>query len=141
MINSMINAFVATLALAVIFDVNRKEVVFCGIAGVTAEGVNQLVYMDGGVALAAFISAAAVTALSRILANLRKMPVTVYIVPGIIPLVPGAGMYNTVFSLLSSKYNDALGTGIVTIETAAAIAIGIVLIFALPNRLFLKRKT
>lgn len=141
MINSMINAFVATLALAVIFDVNRKEVVFCGIAGVTAEGVNQLVYMDGGVALAAFISAAAVTALSRVLANLRKMPVTVYIVPGIIPLVPGAGMYNTVFSLLSSKYNDALGTGIVTIETAAAIAIGIVLIFALPNRLFLKRKT
>lgn len=141
MIYEMIMAFIATFMLAVIFNVNRRELVFCGIAGAAAEGVYQAVsYFSDGIPLPAIISAAAVTAMARSLANLRKSPVTVYLVPGIIPLVPGAGMYNTVFSMISADYAEALEIGIDTMKCASAIAIGIVLIFALPNRLFFKRR-
>lgn len=141
MIYEMIMAFIATFMLAVIFNVNRRELVFCGIAGAAAEGVYQAVsYFSDGIPLPAIISAAAVTVMARSLANLRKSPVTVYLVPGIIPLVPGAGMYNTVFSMISADYAEALEIGIDTMKCASAIAIGIVLIFALPNRLFFKRR-
>lgn len=141
MIYEMIKAFVATFTLAVIFDVNRTELIFCGVAGVIAEGVFQLAVMYGiENSLCVIIAAAAVTTLARALANIRKVPVTVYLVPGIIPLVPGAGMYNTVFELIDSQYYDALNTGINTLKNAVAIAIGIVIIFALPNKIFFKRK-
>lgn len=141
MIYEMIMAFIATFTLAVIFDVNRRELIFCGLAGIAAEGVYQAMFnLYSGILLPVITSAAAVTVFARILANLRKSPVTVYLVPGMIPLVPGAGMYNTVFSLLSAEYAEAAETGINTLESAAAISIGIVLVFALPNRVFLKRR-
>ena len=35
----MFVAFAATMAFAVIFNVSRSELIFCGIAGLVAEGV------------------------------------------------------------------------------------------------------
>lgn len=137
----MFVAFVATLAFAVIFDVSRSELIFCGISGFLAEGVYLLaVKISGETALAIFVSAICVTVLSRILANVRRMPVTVYLISGIISLVPGAGMYNTVYNIISSDYVKAFYTGIDTIKAAVAIAVGIVLVFALPNKMLFKRK-
>ena len=91
-------------------------------------------------ALAIFVASIAVTVLSRILANVRRMPVTVYLISGIISLVPGAGMYNTVYNIISSDYMKAMYTGVDTIKVAVAIAVGIVFVFALPNKMFFKRK-
>lgn len=137
----MFVAFAATLAFAVIFNVSKSELIFCGIAGFVAEGVYLIAMkISGETALAIFISAICVTVLSRILANVRRMPVTVYLISGIISLVPGAGMYNTVYNIISSDYMKALYTGIDTIKVAVAIAVGIVLVFALPNKMFFKRK-
>ncbi|MCC8160529.1 MAG: threonine/serine exporter family protein [Oscillospiraceae bacterium] len=139
MIFEMIAAFAAALAFAVIFDVSRSELIFCGLAGLAAEGIYQTAMLIGDRSGAVLISAAAVTAVSRIFANLRKTPVTVYLIAGIIPLVPGAGMYHTVFNIIASDYVKAMSVGIDTIKAASAIAIGIVLVFALPNRLFFKK--
>lgn len=137
----MVVAFVATLAFAVIFNVSRSELVFCGVAGIVSEGVYQLmISVSVGEPLAILIAAAAVTAVTRSLANLRKMPVTVYLIAGIIPLVPGTGMYKTVYNLISSDYAQAMNVGAYTLKAAVAIAIGIVIVFALPNRIFFKRK-
>lgn len=136
----MVVAFAATLAFAVIFNVSRSELAFCGIAGIVSEGVYQL--MIGGLVgepLAILIAAAAVTAVTRSFANLRRMPVTVYLIAGIIPLVPGTGMYKTVYNLISSDYVRAMNVGAYTLKAAVAIAIGIVIVFALPNRIFFKR--
>ena len=38
----MFVAFAATMAFAVIFNVSRSELIFCGIAGLVAEGVYLL---------------------------------------------------------------------------------------------------
>lgn len=137
----MFVAFVATLAFAVIFNVNKKELLFCGLSGLAAEGAYQIAMeLSETVILSVLISTLVVTSLSRILANLRKVPVTVYLVSGIIPLVPGAGMYNTIYNIISSEYSTALTIGIDTIKIAAVIAIGIIFVFALPNKIFFKLK-
>ena len=137
----MFVAFAATMAFAVIFNVSRSELIFCGIAGLVAEGVYLFTLrISDETALAIFVASIAVTVLSRILANIRRMPVTVYLISGIISLVPGAGMYNTVYNIIASDYMKAMYTGIDTIKVAVAIAVGIVLVFALPNKMFFKRK-
>ena len=131
-------AFAATMAFAVIFNVSRSELIF---AGLVAEGVYLFTLrISDETALAIFVASIAVTVLSRILANVRRMPVTVYLISGIISLVPGAGMYNTVYNIISSDYMKAIYTGVDTIKVAVAIAVGIVLVFALPNKMFFKRK-
>ena len=141
MIFVMFTAFVAAFGFAVIFDVSRSELVYCGIAGLTAEGVFQImqyIYEEKSVAILA--AAVVVTALVRILANVRKTPVTVYLISGIIPLVPGGAMYNTVFNIIASDYVTAIESGIDAVKSASAVAIGIVLVFALPNKLFLRMR-
>ena len=98
----MFVAFAATMAFAVIFNVSRSELIFCGIAGLVAEGVYLFTLrISDETALAIFVASIAVTVLSRILANIRRMPVTVYLISGIISLVPGAGMYNTVYNIIA----------------------------------------
>jgi len=141
MIFVMFTAFAAAFGFAVIFDVNRRELVYCGIAGLVAEGVYQVVqyiYEEKSVAILA--AAVVVTALVRVFANVRKTPVTVYLISGIIPLVPGSAMYNTVFNIIASDYITAAHSGIDAIKSASAVAIGIILVFTLPNKWFFRRR-
>lgn len=63
----MFVAFAATMAFAVIFNVSRSELIFCGIAGLVAEGVYLFTLrISDETALAIFVSSIAVTVLSRI---------------------------------------------------------------------------
>lgn len=135
----MFISFAAVIAFAVIFDVSRSELILCGISGLVSEGVYLIMSADNGKAFAVLFAALAATALARSLANIRKVPVTVYLICGIIPLVPGAGMYKTVYEIIASDYLHAALDGIDTIKTATAIAVGIFLMFALPNKIFFKK--
>ena len=45
------------------------------------------------VVIAALFATFFVTVLARILSIIKKAPVTIYLVTGILPLVPGAGIY------------------------------------------------
>ena len=56
-----------------------------------------------------------------------RMPATIFIYTGIIPLVPGYGMYNTMQNIVTKNYNIALKVGLETLLQAGAIAMGILL--------------
>lgn len=140
MIFEMFVSFVAVLAFAVIFDVSKSELIFCGISGLVSEGIYLMIMrVNNEEAFAVLLAALITTSLARILANIRKVPVTVYLICAIIPLVPGAGMYKTVYGIIASDYHRAALAGIDTIKTATEIAVGIFLVFALPNKIFLKK--
>ena len=49
---------------------------------------------------ATFFSILAMAFLSHILARIKKAPVTVFLIAGILPTVPGAGIYRTVYYLI-----------------------------------------
>ena len=61
----------------------------------------------------------------HILARIKKAPVTVFLIAGILPTVPGAGIYRTVYYLIQG--DQALSTHylISTLHTAGAIALAI----------------
>lgn len=62
----------------------------------------------------------------EILAIKLKKPATVFITPGIVSLVPGAGMYYTMLYLVQNDYSQAAIKGTETLFLAAAIAVGII---------------
>lgn len=130
-------AFGATLSFTILFNVPREQYFFCGLTG----AIGWVCYMitsefSGSVALASFVSSVVLTALSRVFAVRRRTPITIFLLCGIFPLVPGAGIYYTAYHFIMGDNGQATAKGIETIKIAVAIALGIVAVLSLPYRLF-----
>ncbi len=132
-------SMVATMAFAVVFSAPKKDLIFCGISG----GLGWIFYLltsslGGGPTLGNVIGSLILTIFSRALAVARKKPVTLYLITGILPLVPGAGIYYTSYYLIMNDMTSFSSYGLSTIKTAGAIVMGILLGMALPQQLFNK---
>lgn len=130
-------SLIATLSFAVLFHAPRKELFFCGLTG----AVGWIVYIicmnhKIGVATASLLATFVLTILSRILSVVRKNPVTMFLIPGIFPLVPGAGIYYTAYYLIMNEMKSFSQKGTETFLIAGAIALGIVFGFAIPQAVF-----
>ena len=93
---------IATFAFAKLFNAPTKELLYCGITG----GIGWVIYFilsnnNLGVVLPMLISSFGLTIFARIIAAVRRVPATVYLVCGIFPLVPGRGVYYTIYYLRS----------------------------------------
>lgn len=94
-------ALFATLSFAVIFSVPKKELFYCGFTGALGWIIYYImVQFDMGVVFPSLIATLCLTIMARIFAAARSMPVTVYLLSGIFPLVPGAGIFYTAYYLL-----------------------------------------
>lgn len=130
-------AFGATIAFAVIFHAPRKELLFTGLTG----GAGWLVYLlaqalGSGTVAASFFATLALAWLSRVFSFSRRAPVTVFLICGIFPLVPGAGIYYTGYNFFMGNDALALEKGLETIKIAVAIALGTGIVQSLPAFLF-----
>lgn len=134
-------AFFATVSFAVLFHVPQKEYWCCGLVGAVGWLCYLLTdYFHHSVVLASFAAVLILTALSRVFAVWRRMPATVFLICGIFPLVPGAGIYYTVYYFIMGQNALALDKGVETFKIAVAIALGIVLVLSLPYSFFGRRK-
>lgn len=132
-------AMFATISFAILFNAPKKEVVYCGLTGalgwVVYYGMTQ---REINSVLAALTATFCLTILARCFAVVRKSPVTVYLLPGIFPLVPGAGIYYTAYYLFIGNTEMSGFKGLETLEIAGAIVFGIIFGFGIPQRLFHK---
>ena len=134
-------AFVSTVAFSIIFHTPRREWLCTGATG----AVGWLVYLaavglGAGAVGASFFATVALTWVSRVFSFARKAPVTVFLICGIFPLVPGTGIYYTGYHFFMSDNSLAMSTGLETIKIAVAIALGIGIVLSLPRFLFTWRR-
>ncbi len=129
MIIQGISAFFATAGFAVLFHLPRKYMIQAGLTG----SIGWFIYLlmmnlckDG--ALANFTATIIVALTSHILARVLKTPVTMFLIPGIIPMVPGAGMYQIVQNVLNNTLGQAAYYFVETMKMAGAIALGIFIV-------------
>ena len=90
-------------------------------------------------ALASFFGTLAVVLISRILTVRMKCPITIFLISGIIPLVPGAGVYFTAYYLVTNQMALASQRGMEALKIAFAIVLGIVVIVSIPREFFQAR--
>lgn len=132
-------AIIATMAFGIIFDCPRREVILCGISGGIGWSVYEVLSFFGVNIVAATLSASiALTVFSRVFAVIRRQPAIVYLLGGIFPLVPGAGIYYTSLYLIQEDMEMFSKKGIETFEIAGAIAVGIIFAMAFPQSLLNK---
>lgn len=125
MIIQVIGAFLGIISVSVIYGIDRKFMVYCGADG----AIGWLVYLMVGrytdsESIKAFIATLCVAMIAHVFARVIKAPVTIFLIPGILPLVPGIGMYRSVYHFM---IEDGLASHymIETIKTAGAIAMAI----------------
>lgn len=124
-----ISAFFATAAFAVLFYLPKKYIIHAGMAGSFCWFIYLLVQeFTGDKILATFIATLIVAFISHILARIYKTPVTMFLIPGVICLVPGAGMYQIVISFLDSTVDKTAYYFFETLQMAGAIALGIFIV-------------
>lgn len=87
--------------------------------------VSALEYGEINSMLACFIAASAAAVYSEIMARRFKAPVNMYLIIGIIPLVPGGTTYYAMISLISGDGVVALDRALEAFGSAGAIAMGI----------------
>ncbi len=71
------------------------------------------------------LAAAFATLYSEILARIRKAPTTVFLIPSIMPMIPGGGLFYTMSAVISNDTTLFEKYFVTTIETALGISIGI----------------
>lgn len=121
-------AFFATLSFAIYFNAPIKSIIACGLIGALSWVLYYSIFITFnnktlGVLLASFL----VGILSELAAINLKKPATVFITAGIIAMVPGAGMYYTMYNLVGNNFFEAAKFGTETFFIAAAIAFGIII--------------
>ena len=122
-----IAGFVVTFAFAIFFNAPKKSLLSCSMIGAAGWLVYVLVNLLTDVVVGSFFGALCVGILSTNISKILRMPATIFIYTGMIPLVPGYGMYNTMQNLVTKNYNVAFKVGIETVLQAGAIAMGILL--------------
>lgn len=131
-------AFVGTFAFAILFGSPRKEYFAAGITGAIGWAAYLLLIRQNITSgfVGIILATAIVCILSRIVAVWHKCPSTVFLLCGIFPLVPGAGVFWFTYYLVSSQYQLSAFTGITAMKAAIAIVLGIVFAMELPQRFF-----
>ena len=67
-------------------------------------------------------------------------PEIIFLISGIFPLVPGAGIYWTAYYLVSDQMSLALASGSGAFKTCLAMVLGIAVIHELPQWIFSGRR-
>lgn len=136
MIQEILAAMVGTIAFSLLFGVPRKYYAYCGLIGGAGWGVYSAAGLLWAPAQSALAATIVVILLSRLAAVKERCPVTIFLISGIFPLVPGAGVYWTVYYMVTDQLYLAVQTGYTAVKVAVAIVLGIVFGFELPQGLF-----
>ena len=130
-------SFGACWGYSIICNAPRKELLYCGINGFLGWFVYMLVMMYNGQAVTAtLLATVAVTAVARFLSYHREAPSILYHIPGVLPLVPGAAVYNTMQAAIKGNILSTYSNALTGFKLAGAIGIGSLLILVLPYRTF-----
>lgn len=131
----IVAAFVGTAAFSILFGVPRKFYLASGLVGMAGWIVYLLCsrYTPLSVVGGTFCAATVVAFVSRICAVRLRCPSTVFIICGIFPLIPGAGVFWSAYYTVSSQLGPALGAGFMAVKATIAIVLGIIVAMNLPR--------
>jgi len=124
---AIISSFVATLGYALVYNIKGKNLIAATVGGAFSWAVYLICqHYSLSMVFPYLVSGIATALYSELAAYVFKAPATVYLIPGIIPLVPGLTIFRTMESCLFGDVS-AFAQGLVTtIKIGGAIALGLI---------------
>ncbi len=141
----LVTSFIGSAGFGIIFNAPRESLLKCGFVGM-AGWMTYFILSEHGtdVIIATAAASTLVAVISQSFAKLYKTPMIVFIVGGIIPLVPGGLAYNAMRLFVENDYSGALSLAARALLISGSIAMGLVfgeVFFQIYNRIKEKRQT
>ena len=132
----LIAAFLGTASFAALFGVPHRYYIDSGICGTIGWLLFLILtrYSAFSPVETMFCATALVTLVALLQSTTRKCPITVFLICGIFPLVPGAGIFWTSYNIVSNQLPEALPTGFGALKATVAIAFGILAVMELNGK-------
>nr|UWI50636.1 threonine/serine exporter family protein [Clostridioides difficile] len=125
----VVAAFFTALSFGVLFNMKGKNLIISGVGGSIAWfSYKFCLNMGVSVNLCFFIATVCFAIYCELCARIYMTPSTTLSVCCLIILVPGYGIYNTMYSFLTNDYIKAVEYGVSTLSCASSIALGLVFI-------------
>ncbi len=124
-------SLMATIGFCIIFHVPVRHIPAAACIGGIGWVLYQICLFFGvSTIVSCFFASCSVGLLSDIASRALKDAATIFVIPGIVCLVPGSGMYNTMLSLVNGDLSQAAATGSRTLMLAGSIALGLLVVAA-----------
>lgn len=118
----LITSFITSITFAIILKTNKRHLILGGICGtVTYAAYFGILTLTSSLFWAGFVSSALATLFSEINARVAKAPAIVMLMAGVIPIVPGGGLYRAVRDFVKGIAPSAMSY----LGDAGAVALGI----------------
>ncbi len=129
MISPFLSALFATLGFGLLYNIHGKNLITAALCGAFA----WMVYLvadpfTDSMVIPYFLSGMAIAIYSEFAATICHSPVTVFLIPGIIPLVPGLTIYRTMETCLFGDVSGFAQGLVNTLKIGGAISLGLILV-------------
>jgi uncharacterized membrane protein YjjB (DUF3815 family) len=128
----LITSVLGALGFAIMFRVRPRYLAVSSVVGGICFSVYWLfdIVIGADPFVSALLSSIVVSAISEVLARLARCPAIVFLLAGIIPIVPGSFLYRMMRALIEKNVNEALTYGSTALKISLGVAGGIVVVSA-----------
>ncbi len=124
----LITGFTGSIGFAMLFNLHGKKILWTALGGLIA----WFAYLLFGIAYPVYrvqflVAGFVLGCYCEIMAILTKMPRTAYIAVGIIPLIPGAALYYTMYYAFRKDIEVSFSHASEAIITSLGIAVGLLI--------------
>lgn len=124
--------FLGSLGFGILFHIKGRKLLIASLGGLMSWTVFLLLEpVLPGEAVRYFLASAAVTVYAEVFARVIKTPTTTFLVPSLIPLIPGGALYYTMNYALNEQWPAFADKAVYTLGLAAALALGIIAVTTL----------
>lgn len=128
MIKQIILAFFGSVFPVILFNIDRKKIIWAGFCGALGWTAYLWVFsLSSSPVASSFFGALTVGVYSEVMARRLKTPAMEFSIPGIFPLVPGITAYRTISLIVQGENFEAFSLGIQTLAVGGAVGFGIIL--------------
>lgn len=123
--SELLSVFWAVLGFSMIFRVRKELLPFTAAGSVLSWFLYRAVFsFTQHVFLSCMISAAVTALYAETAARRKKAPVTIFLIPSVLPLIPGSNLYYAMSAMVQGRAAEAAFQGNLTLQYTAAIALG-----------------
>ena len=128
----LVTAFISSLGFSLLFGMSPKYLAPASFGGLFTWGVYLLcAQIFTGAFMPCFIASAYAVMFAEFLARMLKTPATLFVIPAVIPLVPGSFLYYAMDSAVHGERAAAAEFGAKALVFALGIAAGLSVVTAL----------
>lgn len=127
-----------SLGFSILFHIRGRKLLIASLGGLMSWTVFLLLApVLPGEGIRYFFASAAVTVYAETFARIIKTPTTTFLVPSLIPLIPGGALYYTMNYALNEQWQSFAAKAVYTLELALSLALGILAVTTLTRILMI----